>query len=83
MGSIKHMRTTLDLDRSVLEQLKQRQRRENKTLGQVASELLARALAETEHEIEPVVLAWTAQPMAARVDLEDAEAVQRVLDAGR
>ncbi len=77
------MRTTLDLDGSVLEQLKQRQRRENKSLGQVASELLARALAETEDEAEPVALVWTALPMAARVDLEDAEAVQRVLDADR
>lgn len=77
------MRTTLDLDGSVLEQLKRRQSRENKTLGQVASELLARALAETEDEAEPVALAWTAQPMAARVDLEDSEAVQRVLDANR
>lgn len=77
------MRTTLDLDGSVLEQLKQRQRQENKTLGQVASELLARALAETADDAEPVALAWTAQPMAARVDLEDREAVQRVLDADR
>lgn len=77
------MRTTLDLDGSVLAQLKQRQRRENKTLGQVASELLARALAETEDDSEPGALAWTARPMAARVDLEDTEAVQRVLDSDR
>lgn len=77
------MRTTLDLDGSVLEQLKQRQRRENKTLGQVASELLARALAETENEAEPAALAWATQPMGARVDLADTEAVQRLLDADR
>ncbi len=39
-------RTTIDIDASVLRELKNRQRLGNKTLGQLASELLARALAE-------------------------------------
>lgn len=73
------MRTTLDLDATVLAQLKERRIREGKTLGQVASELLARALAE------PAVstarpLAWAEQAMTARVDLEDRDAVARILD---
>ncbi len=78
------MRTTLDLDSSVLAQLKEHQRRQkNKTLGQLASELLAKALAQESEEsaIEP--LAWTAQPMQARVDLADSDAVQRILDEDR
>lgn len=78
-----HVRTTLDLDSSVLSQLRDRQRRENKTLGQVASELLAKALADTATPQEPVPLVWTIQPMRARADLEDRDAVQRLLDADR
>lgn len=77
------MRTTLDLDSSVLEQLKEQQRRQkNKTLGQLASELLAKALAQAAAAAtEP--LDWTVQPMQARLDLEDRDTVQRVLDEDR
>lgn len=77
------MRTTLDIDGSVLEQLRRRQRRENKSLGQLASELLAHALAATEDELPAGPLEWTTGPMRARVDLEDRDAVQRILDAGQ
>lgn len=72
------MRTTVDLDASVLQQLRERQRREGKTLGRLVSELLARALADTAPPPEP--WSWTARPMRARVDLEDRDAVQRLLD---
>lgn len=77
------MRTTLDLDSSVLQHLKERQRRENKSLGEVASELLVRALEETEEETKPAALAWATQPLRARVDLEDREALQRMLDTAQ
>ena len=73
------MRTTLDLDSSVLHQLKEYQRR-NKSLGQLASELLAKALADVSATSEPAPLAWTVQSMQARVDLEDRDAVQRLVD---
>lgn len=73
------MRTTLDLDASILDQLRERQRREGKTLGQLVSELLARALDETEPATSPP-FDWVTTPMAARVDLEDADAVHRLLD---
>lgn len=75
------MRTTLDIDSSVLEELRRRQRRENKSLGQLASELLAHALAVTADEHPAAALEWTVRPMGARVDLEDRDAVQRILDA--
>ncbi len=77
---ITHMRTTLDLDSSVLHQLKEYQRRGNKSLGQLASELLAKALADVSAASEPAPLAWTAQSMQARIDLEDRDAVQRLVD---
>lgn len=77
------MRTTLDLDSSVLQQLKERQHRQGTTLGQLASELLAKALADTSDPSETASLQWSAQPMRARVDLEDREAAQRLLDEDR
>lgn len=75
------MRTTLDLDGSVLAALKERQRREGKTLGALASELLAKALADGEPS-NPA-FAWRSAVMGAKVDLEDAEAVRRALEDGR
>lgn len=76
------MRTTIDLDGTVLEQLRAYQRRTGKTLGQAASELLARALAEVSEPRPGEPLHWVSQPMGARVDLEDREAVAALLDAG-
>jgi hypothetical protein len=72
-------RTTIDIDAGVLRRLKERKRREGKTLGQLVSELLAGALAD-EGPRKPQELGWTSQPMAARVDLEDKEAVRQALD---
>jgi hypothetical protein len=77
---ITHMpRTTIDIDSAVLRQLKARTRREGKTLGRLVSELLARAL-RTEQDQATRGFAWTSKPMGARVDLEDKEALRRVLE---
>ena len=72
-------RTTIDIDAAVLRELKERRRREGKTLGGLVSELLARALSAEAREHQ--VLAWTSQPMGARVDLDDKEAVRRALES--
>lgn len=75
------MRTTLDLDASVLRELKERQRREGGSLGRLASELLARALAQDAVGPAPdPPLTWVSRPMGARVDIEDVEALHRALD---
>jgi hypothetical protein len=73
------MRTTLDLDPTVLRELKARARREGKSLGRLASEVLGAALAQDPDETLPPPLAWSSRPMAALVDLEDKEAVRRAL----
>lgn len=72
------MRTTLDIDGSVLQQLKDYQRVRGASLGALASELLAKALAEVASESAPQPLEWVSRPMRARVDLEDREAVDRL-----
>lgn len=74
------MRTTIDLDPTVLRDLKQRARQEGKSLGRVASEVLSAALGR-DAPVTPVPpLAWSSRPMGARVDLEDPEAVRRAME---
>ncbi len=77
------MRTTIDIDASVLKELKRLSKSEDKALGQVASELLARALAERRKSRPRPAFRWIARPMAAKVDLDDKEAVYRALDSGK
>lgn len=72
-------RTTLDLDASVLRELKRRRRESGRSIGQIASELLAGAMHEAPAETTP--LAWRTARMGARVDLDDKEAVRRALEA--
>jgi hypothetical protein len=76
------MRTTIDLDPEVLRRLKQRGREQGKTLGQVASELLARALADENAQLVSHELHWPVQSMGRpRVDIDDKDALHRLLDA--
>ncbi|HEY2632492.1 MAG TPA: hypothetical protein VGI26_08960 [Solirubrobacteraceae bacterium] len=73
-------RTTLDLDSSVLAQLRRRARTEHKSMGQLASERLAVSLAnETMPEIQP--FKWPTWHMGRpKVDLQDKDGLWRVLD---
>jgi plasmid stability protein len=74
------MRTTLDLDPTVLRELKQRASREGKSLGRLASEVLSAALQPETRPLPPAPLVWSTRPMGARVNLDDPEAVRRALD---
>jgi hypothetical protein len=74
-------RTTVDIDASVVRELKRLRKREGKTLGQLISQIVAAALArEVEGEAERRPFAWTARAMGARVDLEDKEAVRAAVE---
>jgi hypothetical protein len=73
-------RTTLDLDPAVLRELRRRSAREGKSMGQVASELLAPAVG-TDPSTAPPDFVWASAPLGPPlIDLEDKEAVRRVLD---
>ena len=73
-------RTTLDLDATVLEELRRRAAAEGKSMGQVASEQLAVCLRE-ETAYEPPPLNWARKDMGPfKIDLEDKEAIWRLLD---
>ncbi|HXC46443.1 MAG TPA: hypothetical protein VNU24_07550 [Solirubrobacteraceae bacterium] len=73
-------RTTLDLDASILAQLRRRARAEHKSMGQLASEQLAASLGERASSEQPP-LHWPSRHMGKpAVDLDDKEALWRLLD---
>jgi plasmid stability protein len=72
-------RTTFDLDSSVLADLRRRAAEEGKSMGQVASELLAIGLHEGTAREQPP-LNWARKDLGLKVDLEDKDAVWRILD---
>ena len=75
------MRTTVDIDRPVLAELKRLQRKEGKSLGRLVSDLLARALRQRETDsVAPPPVRWFSQAMRARVDLADKEAVYTAME---
>lgn len=76
-------RTTLDLDASVLEQLRRRAASERKSMGQVASERLAIGLrGDVPKELSS--LRWPSRRMGKpAVDLEDRDALWGALDGRR
>jgi hypothetical protein len=75
------MRTTLDIADPVLRDLKRLQRATGKSLGELASELIATGLANVPKRAEAAAFNWISTPMGALVDLADREAVYRILDS--
>lgn len=72
-------RTTLNLDPSVLNELRERSARERKSIGELASQLLARELREEPQPAAP--FSWVSRDLGKpAVDLEDKEALRAVLD---
>ena len=71
------MRTTLDIDDTVLRKLKRLQVKEGKSMGRLVSDLLALALKEDAASAAVSPPSWIAKPMHARVDLSDKDAVLR------
>lgn len=73
-------RTTIDLDPSILGELRRRGAREHKSMGTVASELIAQALAGSGRRPAPAPLHWTSRDLGTpRVALEDKEALRSTL----
>jgi hypothetical protein len=73
------MRTTIDIEAPVLKDLRELQKREGGTLGELVSRLLAEALARRPRPVAPT-FEWTAKPMGVLVDLADKEVVYAILD---
>jgi len=77
------MRTTLDIEKPVLDELKKLQKRGKKPLGQIASSLLAQAMKDnisSANDPSDHKLHWTTANMGARVDISDKDGLYRILD---
>lgn len=64
----------------MLKELRELQKKQGGTLGELASRLLAEALAHRPRKPAVPRLDWTTKPMKARVDLADKDAVYAILD---
>lgn len=73
-------RTTLDIDAPILRELKKLQKREKKSLGRLATELLAHALKERTRRTARPRLEWISQPMGMKIDITDKDALYEALD---
>jgi hypothetical protein len=73
-------RTTVDIDASVLRELRKRQERDRKTLGQLISELLAKAMEAEDGGGAARPLSWVTKDLQPRIDLEDKDAIWSALD---
>lgn len=72
----------MDLAKPVLEELKALQKKEGRTLGELASQILAEGLREKQRsrvEAVPRKFHWCSQPLGPKVNLSDKEAVYRAM----
>ncbi len=74
-------RTILNLADPILDELKRLQKKEKRSMGDLASKLLAEAIAAREEKPESSKLRWKSKSMRVRVDLRDKEALNAVLDS--
>jgi len=75
------MRTTLDLDLTILKELKAFSKSHSFSLGKAATALLAEALsAHKAKKKAPPPFKWHSQPMGAKIDILDKDALYRILD---
>ena len=79
------MRTTINLDPTVIKELKRRSKGAGKSMGQVASELLATSLRKRNGDPgDAAGFEWIAKDLGRPlVDLEDKEAVRVAFDGPR
>ena len=74
-------RTTLNIDASVLREVKRRARDQGKSVGDVISELVGPALAQRHRRAGHPEFRWqTARMGPAKIDLEDKEAIRQALE---
>ena len=73
-------RTTLDIDATILKEIKALGKRGRLSLGKLVSRLLAEAIARRKSGDRAQEFRWVSRPMGVLVELADKEAVYGVLD---
>jgi predicted AAA+ superfamily ATPase len=76
------MRTTVDIDTPILNDLKRLQKREGKSLGRLMSDLLAEALGRRRtRAAAPPSFTWHTTSGSPLVDFADKDRLYEILDA--
>ena len=77
------MRTTLDIEKPILDEIKALQRKEKRTIGEIVSTLLADALRNRKDGHDPMKteFRWFSKPMQAKVDISDKEALHDAMES--
>ena len=73
-------RTTLSIDRSILDEVRRIQKKERRSMGKIVSELLAEALSRRNESKVRTEFRWVSRPMRALLDLNDKDALYAALD---
>lgn len=76
------MRTTVDIDDTILNEVKELQIKEGRSMSAVVSELLADAISRRKRPLPPSKFQWKSKHMNTLVNLADKEEVYAVLDQG-
>ena len=73
-------RTTVDIDTPILQEIKNLQQAEGKSLGRLISELCSEALGRRIPEREGCTLDWFHQDMGALIEIWDKEELYATMD---
>ena len=76
-------RTTIDIENSILMEVKNLQKKDGRSIGKIVSQLLSEALAQRKNKAKAFRLKWHSRPMGALVDLSDKDALKKILDRGK
>ena len=74
-------RTTVDIEKPILKELKLLQKKEGKSLGRLVSELLSESISRRrEGKPRPSSFEWNSRPMKPLIDVSDKDLLYAVLD---
>jgi len=76
------MRTTVDIDKPILDEIKAMKKEQGKPLGQLVSELLARSLSDLRGAgaLSKAAFRWNSDALGSKVDSEDKDVLYATLD---
>jgi hypothetical protein len=76
-------RTTIDIENSVLTEVKNLQKQDGRPIGKIVSQLLAEALAQRKNRTKTTRFKWHSRRMGALFDLSDKHLLYKSLDLGK
>jgi hypothetical protein len=76
-------RTTIDIDNPILNEIKNMQKKDGRSIGKIVSQLLTEALNRHKPPVKGHRLKWASRPMGALLDLSDKDTLYKILDRSK